>query len=66
MRGSGGHLPLDPDLDSAEDVLTGSAGQDWFLAQLNRGVGLQFDKVTNLGASEFVDDLDFITSVYGG
>ena len=52
--------------DGAEDVLTGSAGQDWFLAQRNTGTGLVKDKITDLGASELADDLDFINGVYVG
>jgi Ca2+-binding RTX toxin-like protein len=43
--------------DGAADVLTGSAGRDWFFANLDNGV---LDKITDLHASEFADDLDFI------
>jgi len=43
--------------DVAADVLTGSAGQDWFFANLDSGVK---DKITDLSASEFAVDLDFI------
>jgi Ca2+-binding RTX toxin-like protein len=48
--------------DDAEDVLTGSAGQDWFLAQLD-GDGKSHrakDKVTDLTAADFASDIDFI------
>ena len=50
--------------DGSADVLTGSAGQDWFFANLAKdstdsGV---LDKVTDLSASEFASDLDFINS----
>jgi uncharacterized delta-60 repeat protein len=49
--------------DNASDVLTGSAGQDWFFA--NRDFegsddANQKDKITDLGAKEFEADLDFI------
>jgi Ca2+-binding RTX toxin-like protein len=44
--------------DGAADVLTGSAGQDWFFARLS-GSGVR-DKVTDLGAAEFLVDLNFI------
>jgi Ca2+-binding RTX toxin-like protein len=43
--------------DGAVDVLTGSAGQDWFLLNLDGEVK---DKVTDLSAEEFANDLDFI------
>jgi len=43
--------------DAAEDVLTGSAGADWFFANLDAGVR---DKITDLSAGEFANDLDFI------
>ena len=48
--------------DNAADVLTGSAGIDWFFANLD-GDGdpnTAKDKITDLHASEFADDLDFI------
>jgi Ca2+-binding RTX toxin-like protein len=48
--------------DNAADVLTGSAGIDWFFANLD-GDGesnTPKDKITDLHASEFSDDLDFI------
>ncbi|MBI3409088.1 MAG: hypothetical protein HY040_12130 [Planctomycetes bacterium] len=43
--------------DLARDVLTGSAGLDWFFANLDSGVR---DRITDLCAIEFADDLDFI------
>jgi hypothetical protein len=43
--------------DDAADVLTGSAGQDWFFANLDSGV---LDRITDLSAAEFAADLDFI------
>jgi len=39
-------------------VLTGSAGQDWFFANLDRAWSR--DWITDLGKTEFADDLDFI------
>lgn len=45
--------------DGCADVLTGSAGQDWFYANLD-GDGAAKDKATDLSASEFAQDLDFI------
>ncbi|MBX9579112.1 MAG: right-handed parallel beta-helix repeat-containing protein [Gemmataceae bacterium] len=45
--------------DGAADVLTGSAGRDWFLANLD-GDGGTRDRVTDLSAAEFATDLDFI------
>ena len=44
--------------DGAKDTLTGPRGQDWFWANLDTGVK---DKITDLSASEFALDLDFIT-----
>jgi hypothetical protein len=44
--------------DHAEDILTGSSGQDWFL--LNSDGGIK-DRVTDLHALEFANDIDFIT-----
>jgi autotransporter-associated beta strand protein/parallel beta-helix repeat protein len=43
--------------DGAADVLTGSAGRDWFFANLDAGTR---DKLTDLAAAEFASDLDFI------
>jgi hypothetical protein len=48
--------------DGAYDVLTGSAGQDWFFAQLESGNGQVKDKITDLSAAEFAADLEFILS----
>jgi Ca2+-binding RTX toxin-like protein len=45
--------------DSVKDIMTGSDGQDWFFANLASGV---LDKVTDLTASEFAEDLEFILS----
>lgn len=44
--------------DGAQDVLTGSGGLDWYFANLS-GTGV-LDKVTNLQADEFANDLSFI------
>ena len=44
--------------DTSVDVLTGSAGQDWYFANVQGG-GVQ-DKITDLSAQEFAGDLDFI------
>ncbi|HMC64371.1 MAG TPA: hypothetical protein VKI65_05480, partial [Gemmataceae bacterium] len=46
--------------DGMQDVLTGSSGQDWFWANY-KGSGV-LDKITDLSASEFANDLDFINS----
>jgi hypothetical protein len=49
--------------DDEKDMLTGSAGQDWFFANLvldNGDDANQKDKITDLSASEFALDLDFI------
>jgi Ca2+-binding RTX toxin-like protein len=51
--------------DGAKDMLTGAAGQDWFFANLfldNGDDAEQKDKITDLGAAEFAQDLDFIES----
>ena len=45
--------------DGAKDVLTGLADKDWFRANLDVGVK---DKSSDLSASEFAHDLDFINS----
>jgi hypothetical protein len=37
--------------------MTGSSGLDWFFANLDSGV---LDKITDLSAKEFADDLAFI------
>jgi hypothetical protein len=44
--------------DGAADVLTGSSGQDWFFANLSGGGVL--DRLTDLSAAEFANDLTFI------
>jgi Ca2+-binding RTX toxin-like protein len=44
--------------EGAADVLTGTSGQDWFFANLS-GDGTR-DKATDLSATEFATDLDFI------
>ena len=49
--------------DGAKDVLTGSAGQDWFFANLVRDAGDDADrkdKITDLGDCEFAQDIDFM------
>jgi hypothetical protein len=38
--------------DGVEDELTGSAGQDWFFAQLDTGI---LDKITDRKANEYVE-----------
>lgn len=51
--------------DGAHDVLTGSAGQDWFFANLALEEGddaTSEDKITDLSDAEFANDLDFILS----
>jgi hypothetical protein len=45
--------------DATKDTLTGSSDQDWFFANLDTGI---LDKITDLSASEFAEDLDFILS----
>ena len=39
------------------DLLTGDAGRDWFFVNAD---GLLRDRITDLNASEFADDLDFM------
>jgi Ca2+-binding RTX toxin-like protein len=46
--------------DNIADVLTGSSGLDWFLFNADGEEGTAKDKVTDLSASEFADDLDWI------
>jgi hypothetical protein len=44
-------------------MVTGSAGQDWFFANLfldNGDDAVTKDKITDLSASEFAQDLGFI------
>ena len=45
--------------DGVIDVPAGSTGQDWFLLNAD-GDANKKDKVTDLSAAEFADDLDFI------
>jgi len=44
--------------DNSADLLTGASGQDWYFANL-WGTGVH-DKITDLSASEFANDLTFI------
>ncbi len=47
--------------DGKKDILTGGSGLDWFLADLDGdGDKPSKDKITDLSAAEFADDLDFI------
>ena len=48
--------------DNAKDILTGSTGIDWFFANLalNDDEADTKDKITDLKAYEFAEDLDFI------
>jgi hypothetical protein len=49
--------------DMVQDVLTGDQGLDWFLFNADGdGDPDTKDKVTDLNASEFASDIDFITS----
>jgi hypothetical protein len=41
----------------------GSAGQDWFFAQLDGDNNTVKDKITDLSAAEFAADLDFINGI---
>ena len=52
--------------DGAADVMTGSAGQDWFFGQLDGGDGRVKDKITDLSSSEFAADLDYINGDFVG
>jgi Ca2+-binding RTX toxin-like protein len=63
LRGEGDADEVTVFDDGAADVLTGSAGQDWFLFQAD---GEGKDKVTDLSTAEIADDLDFIDGVYVG
>jgi hypothetical protein len=50
--------------DLVQDILTGSSGQDWFLLNLDGdGSDPKKDKVTDLNASEFAKDIDFINGI---
>ncbi|MFO0953958.1 MAG: choice-of-anchor Q domain-containing protein, partial [Isosphaeraceae bacterium] len=46
--------------DGDKDVLTGEGGTDWFLFNADGDDQSRKDKVTDLHAAEFTDDLDFI------
>jgi hypothetical protein len=46
--------------DGAQDVMTGSSGQDWYFANI-AGDGVR-DRITDLSAAEFAVDLNFILS----
>lgn len=49
--------------DNEKNTLTGDAGRDWFFANLVLDPGddaTRKDKITDLSASEFAADLDFI------
>jgi Ca2+-binding RTX toxin-like protein len=46
--------------DGAVDLMTGSAGQDWFLFNQDGDNGAAKDKITDLHAQEFANDIDFI------
>ena len=51
--------------DNAKDTLTGCAGRDWFFANValdGDDDATRKDKITDLSASEFALDLDFINS----
>jgi Ca2+-binding RTX toxin-like protein len=45
--------------DDAADVMTGSSGQDWFIFNED-GDGGVTDRLTDLSAQEFANDIDFI------
>ena len=45
--------------DAAVDMLTGNQGTDWFLFNMDEGIR---DRVLDLNASEFAEDLDLIMS----
>ena len=46
--------------DDTHDVLTGGWGLDWFLANCQHDDEGRRDRITDLSASEFADDLDWI------
>jgi len=48
--------------DNAADVVTGSAGLDWFVINVDGDSGSARDKATDLGAAEFAADLDWLNS----
>jgi hypothetical protein len=47
--------------DAAHDVMTGTSGQGWSFANVSGG-GV-YDKLTDLSAAEFVNDLAFINGL---
>jgi uncharacterized delta-60 repeat protein len=47
--------------DGVVDILTGSNGQDWFFADREGSLFVR-DLITDLSASEFADDLEFISA----
>lgn len=47
--------------DGDKDTVTGGSGQDWFLVNLDGDHDARKDKISDLSADEFADDLDFIT-----
>jgi uncharacterized delta-60 repeat protein len=61
--GAGGAIRLNATTvfdDGAQDLLTGSSGQDWYFANI-AGDGVR-DRITDLSAAEFAVDLTFILS----
>jgi hypothetical protein len=57
------HGPVTVHDDNQKDTLTGDGGQDWFFANLvldAQDDATKKDKITDLSASEFANDLDFI------
>jgi PKD repeat protein len=46
--------------DGAFDIVTGSSGQDWFMLNNDGSTGTAQDRVTDLSASEFASDIDWI------
>ena len=46
--------------DDARDILTGGWGRDWFLANCLHDDEGRRDRITDLSANEFADDLDWI------
>ncbi len=61
-RLNGNAFPTDATVhdDRVMDILTGSAGQDWFLFNADGDNNAAKDKATDLHASEFGSDIDFI------
>lgn len=54
-------------IDDARDLLTGSQGLDWFFARFFANIDLdddgRRDRITDLKAGEFADDLDWIEGI---